>query len=776
MSQESVPPSTLDQSALWDLVENVSDLVQSVRPDGSFLYVNRAWREALGYTVDEIRHLSVFDVIAPASQPHCRETFVRALAGEAFTNVPTTFVTRSGEPLQFEASVNCRLIDGRPVATRTILRSVGERDRTAEALRTSEERFRSVVEMSSDAVFLANAEGMIHYASPSVTRILGYEPEELRGWSGLSLVHADDLAAAQAILQDSVDRPGEHLTFQTRARTKNGAYRWVDGVCSNHLQNPAVRALVVNYRDVTASRQAEEALRANEALRSAMLDSALDGIICIDHESRILEFNRAAETIFGYARQDVIGRDLADIIIPPAWRDRHHEGMARYFARGEAQAFGRRIELTAMRADGSEFPAELALSRIPGTTPQFVGYLRDISDRVAAEQERRRLAEQMQHAQRAESLGVLAGGIAHDFNNLLTVILGYAGLAAARPDVGTDGRRMLHEIEAAAERAADLTGQMLAYSGHSSFAFGPVNVEAVAREMSELVRVAISKDARVTLELTPASAIGDATQIRQVILNLMTNAADALDGGAGTITVRTGVRDADPAELRNPYLSGDLPAGLYAWIQVADTGSGMTPETLARLFDPFFTTRFMGRGLGLSAVLGIVRSHHGAIKVASVPAHGTVVDVYLPWAPESQPAHTTDTPPVTTPRRSGLVLVVDDEPTVQQFVRRTLEGAGFDVQVAEDGVAGLKAFTTHQREIVAIVLDATMPGLDGAGMLAEVRRLAPVLPVLVISGYAEQDIAGRFAGAGVHVFLHKPFRPQRLIDEMCRLVPPPPDA
>ena len=515
-----------------------------------------------------------------------------------------------------------------------------------------------------------------------------------------------------------------------------------------------------------------EELSESEALKTAMLDAAIDGIICIDHESRILEFNKAAEGLFGRPRGSVLGKNLTDTLIPPSIRSRHRAGMARYLATGVASVLGKRLEMPAMRADGTEFPVELVITRIPTVgLPRFVGFVRDLTERRRAEGERDRLQAQMQHAQKTESLGVLAGGIAHDFNNLLTGILGNASLALTELPDDAPGTSLVREIERAAQRAADLTQQMLAYSGRGQFVVEAVQLDALVREMATLLRTVVSKDANIDLDLSPASITADATQIRQVVMNLITNASDALGGGRGTITIRTGVRHADAAYLANRYLSEERPAGAYAYVEVADNGAGMSDETAARIFDPFFSTRFTGRGLGLAAVLGIVRGHKGAIKVASTPGRGTVVEVLLPCTGE--PATSCAETSRAIPRMQGLgtILVIDDEITVRTFARHVLERAGFEVRLAEDGRAGLETMLEHQAEIVAVLLDVTMPRLDGLGTLAELRRMAPTLPVLMMSGYANQEIIERFAGKGASGFIHKPFAPQSLIERLRELIP-----
>ncbi|MCI0682040.1 MAG: PAS domain S-box protein [Gemmataceae bacterium] len=398
------------------------------------------------------------------------------------------------------------------------------------------------------------------------------------------------------------------------------------------------------------------------------------------------------------------------------------------------------------------------------------GVLIDMTERKRAEEERRKLEVQIQHAQKLESLGVLAGGIAHDFNNLLTSMLGYASLALMQLPAESPACPMLHAIENAAQRAADLTQQMLAYSGRGHFVIQLLRLDTLVQEMTKLLQTVVSKKAAVALELAPATVEGDATQIRQIVMNLITNASEALEGNVGAIRIATGVRQADTAYLRSPFCPDELPAGPYAYVEVEDNGCGMSDATLPRIFDPFFTTKFTGRGLGLAAVLGIVRGHRGVIKVNSTPGRGTLFEVLLPCAAAPAPGSAASAREALLPRGQGTVLVVEDEPSVRDLARRVLESGGFQVRVADDGRHGLEMFERHRAEIEAVLLDLTMPHMDGLEVLRQLRSLDGDVPVLVMSGYSEQELATRFAGSGASGFIQKPFHPRGLLARLGQLL------
>lgn len=400
--------------------------------------------------------------------------------------------------------------------------------------------------------------------------------------------------------------------------------------------------------------------------------------------------------------------------------------------------------------------------------------------RQHAEEERLRFEARLQEAQKMESLAVLAGGIAHDFNNLLTGVLGNAELALAELPPPSPVREYCGDIRRSALLAADLSKQMLAYSGRGRFLVEPLNLNDVVEGMAELATASVSKKAAVKWEL--ASALppieADATQIRQVLMNLVTNASEALCDKAGTIAIRTGVMDASRQYLSQTQLGENLPEGPYVYLEVSDTGCGMTEATKAKVFEPFFTTKFAGRGLGLSAVLGIVRGHRGAIRVDSEPAKGATFRILFPpgarTAPGAAPTRGTQRPLES--RGAGTILVVDDEYMVRTVARKMLERSGFTVLAAADGEEGIREFREHAQEVAAVLLDLTMPRMSGDEVLAQMRAIRPDVPVLLCSGYNEQDATGRFAGKGLAGFVQKPFDHETLVRRIRSVVESGPSA
>ncbi|MEW6321019.1 MAG: response regulator [Acidobacteriota bacterium] len=397
-------------------------------------------------------------------------------------------------------------------------------------------------------------------------------------------------------------------------------------------------------------------------------------------------------------------------------------------------------------------------------------------DRRRSDDERRRLEAQMTHVQKLESLGVLAGGIAHDFNNLLVSIMGHVGLAQMDLPPESPILARLRHIETASQRAAELTSQMLAYSGRGRFVVRPVDLSRLVEEMGHLLHTAIAKTATLVFDcarnLPPIN--GDPSQLRQVVMNLITNASDAIGDQPGTIRLRTGLVHAGRDLFRTTYLGEDLPAGDYVFVEVRDTGCGMSRETLARIFDPFFTTKFTGRGLGLAAVLGIVRGHRGAIRIETAPGAGTTFEVYFPAVPAARAADAADAPgEVPDWRGRGTVLVVDDEDGVRDIAQSVLERAGLTVVTAADGREGLDAFLSAAASFDAVLLDMTMPRLDGATVLREIRRVRRDLPVILSTGFGEPDQIAELRTLGAVFFIQKPYTPGSLVRLVREVLAPP---
>jgi PAS domain S-box-containing protein len=515
--------------------------------------------------------------------------------------------------------------------------------------------------------------------------------------------------------------------------------------------------------ELAERRRTEEALHESQSLFTAFLDHIPAVVFVQDLHGRILYSNQAYKDLPGH---EAIGRNARDLLAP-----------GRDDPPGERAALrGRSVVLdeTIPGGDGLTriFETRMFIVDRAGKEPLLGCISVDSTGRRRSEEERLAFERRMQQTQKLESLGVLAGGIAHDFNNLLMVILGNADLALSKSPPESPVRGFINNIDTAAQRAAELANQMLAYSGKGRFLIEPIHLSRLVREMGHLLASVISKRATVHYRLSEhlPAVRADATQLRQVVMNLITNASDALADEAGDISVATGVVEIGPPGTAARSAAAPLPPGTYVSLEVSDTGSGMDPTTQALIFDPFYTTKQTGRGLGLASVLGIVRGHHGEVRVSSVPGRGTTFTVLLPAAPDQEPPGAAAPGEATAERGSAgtrrTVLLVDDEERVLETTRIMLEESGFVVVTAVDGAEAVEVFQRQADRLSAVVLDMNMPRMDGAAAFREMHRIAPGVPVILTSGLDEKEAVSEFTGAGLAGFIQKPYRMKALLQKI----------
>jgi PAS domain S-box-containing protein len=522
--------------------------------------------------------------------------------------------------------------------------------------------------------------------------------------------------------------------------------------------------------------QIEERLRAEELLRTSeeryrlLAENARDVIFRITLPGRRFDYvSPAIEQVFGLSPEQIYASaSAAHNLVDKADRGVVDHWWAQLLSGESPEVLEYRI-ITPKGETRWIHQRNVVVRGDAGFPSHLEGILTDLTDHHVAERNKRRLQEQVQHTQKLESLGVLAGGIAHDFNNLLTGIIGNADLARNEIDEGSPAFSYLTDLRAASERAAELCRQLLAYSGKGRFLVTAIDINEVLREMTHLLSVSISKKTIIKYDLgdnLPAVDV-DAAQIRQVVINLITNASEALEERSGFIRIATSVERLDSEFLSDTLLDEELEPGTYLCVEVSDTGTGIDPASITQIFDPFYTTKFTGRGLGLAAVLGIVRGHRGTIKVSSQIGQGTTFKIALPASTET--ARQVRRPPNQENgwRGEGLVLLVDDEETVRLVGKRMLEQFGFRTMTARDGLEGLDLFRQYADDIVLVVLDLTMPRMDGEEAFLEIRGIRPTVPVILSSGYNEQEVSNRFAGKGLAGFVQKPYRVEALREKVA---------
>ena len=531
----------------------------------------------------------------------------------------------------------------------------------------------------------------------------------------------------------------------------------------------AVVGLTIYLTDVTEQRRAQEklaaygrelevlvaerteALRRNEELyRTLVLNAPIAAMV--QRAGTILFVNPAAASLLASGHGErLVGHPLTELVAPD---------IAVRLERGERFTS---TEIPLTRADGSIVHVELTTIPVDfeGAAASF-SLLVDVTERKRAEREREQLEEQMRHAQKLEGLGVLAGGIAHDFNNLLVGILGNVDGALRRLDVlqvpDETLQSQLQRIKLAATRAAELTSRMLAYAGKGAFALQPLDLSSVAREMTELLGVSLSTSTELAFDLDPRlpAVEGDGAQIRQVVMNLVTNAADAIGDAPGRIVLRTHAVEVDRARIGAMFVADDLEPGQFVCLEVTDSGAGMDARTQASIFDPFFTTKETGRGLGLAAVLGIVRAHHGGLQVTSEPGRGSTFRVFLPPKALDAPLSLMPGEPALDWRPSGVVLIADDQRRVREVLRMMLVDIGFEVIEAVDADTCIAAFRARP-DVSLVIVDLMMPGGGGRAVISALRATDMQVPIIISSGFSGEEVGPELRRDARLRFLEKPF-------------------
>ncbi len=593
-----------------------------------------------------------------------------------------------------------------------------------------------LLELVANGVYHRTPAGAFTSINGAFAAILGLEPAALRARPALyrEALHPEDAARVEAAWEEDVSL----LSF--RIVRPDGSLRWLE-----ERRQPLAGGVGGCVRDLTGQREAMRTLKESEERLQTALDALEGGVWNWNVQTGDVDFSPRWPRMLGFEPTEIEPHVRAwATALHPDDQERVLGELNDHLDHGSPYRTEHRL-----RTKAGKWIWVMGRGRVTewdkdGKPLRMVGTNVDISDRKQAEAERLRLETVFRETQKLESLGLLAGGIAHDFNNLLTSILGCAELASASIPEGSDAQPLLEQIVSSSQHAARLCRQLLAYAGKSRFQRSAVDLSALVGETVDLLRVSIPPAIALDLALEPAlpTVEGDAGQIHQVVLNLLTNAAEAIEDAKsepGRIGVRTGSVD-----------------GQTIFLEVSDDGAGMNAETRARIYEPFFTTKFAGRGLGLAAVQGIVRRHRGRIELASEPGRGTCFRVLLPAsvAPPGPAAKVEDDG---TWHGEGLVLLIDDDRAVRTLARRLLEQLGFTVVEAEDGSTGLDIYAARRDAIRAVLLDLTMPGMDGIACLDALRAIDPGVRVILTSGYNEAFVRKRYGPRDSAGFLEKPY-------------------
>ena len=645
-------------------------------------------------------------------------------------------------------------------------RRTEERDEVRRALHETQEDLREVVSSLDEIVWEADAQTLnVTSVSIGAAKLLGYPAGDDRKSSFWPrYVHPDDRERLIAEARDAL-RCNEVVRLEHRMLSADGRTLWFrDSLhpVADPLGNPTRLRGVMS--DITESRRAQQSLAESEERFRKMADSAPVLIWAHDQTGNVTYVNKQALEYSGRGFDQLMGRGWMDLA--------HADDRERVLSVVMAAVASQReyqMEFRQRRADGEfRWVLSTAVPRLAGA--EYAGHIGTVVDITQLKRDQ----EQGLAAQKLESLGVLAGGVAHDFNNLLGSILADSELLLAEVSNGSPVYDGIKRIEAVAVRAAEIVRELLTFAGQENPSFEPLDVSNLVREMLELLKVSISKHAEMRMDLVDdlPAVRANASQIRQIVMNLITNASEALGQEGGVIAVSTRLVRIGRDSLER----GELPEGEYVRLRVSDTGCGMTREIQDKIFDPCFTTKFAGRGLGLAAVQGIVRSHRGSVHLASAPGAGTRFEILLPCAQEPVRLAPDVLPPdsavAAAPSVAGTVLVVDDEEMLRIAVCKMLRKERYTVIEAGDGDAALELFRANAAEIGIILLDMTLPGISGKKLFEELRRIRPDVRVILTTAYTKEMATNAIGTQQAWGFIRKPYHIADLIGLLRRTEAP----
>jgi PAS domain S-box-containing protein len=728
-------------------VESSDDSIVLQTLDGTIIGWNAAAERLYGYSAEEATGQPT-SILLPADRREEGNDYLRRIAkGERIEHFETVRLRKDGSPVDISVSLSpIRGASGEIIGASGSARRLTDARQTERALQQQLEERRQLFDASQDLIMIMDSRGHIVQISPSSATVLGYRPDEMIGRSGVDFIHPAHLDQSREEMR-ALRRGGSPKLADTRCFHKDGREVWLSWL--GNWSDQANRFFFVG-RDMTEARLAEESLRESEHLARNIVETALDAFVQTDDRSTILNWSSRAEELFGWRRDEVLGRNAIDLVVGEGERERVRAGLARFLESADGQTLNRRRELMVRRRDGKEFRAELsvtALRRREGIL--FNVFYRDLTDKIASE-------ERIRQAEKMEAVGQLTGGVAHDFNNILTVITGtieiLADAVAKEPELAA----ITKMIDEAAGRGAELTQHLLAFARKQPLQPREIDINSLIIDTAKLLRPTLGEQIQIesVFEAESCVAVVDPNQLTTALLNLALNARDAMTGG-GKLIVETGA-----AYLDEVYASAnDISPGHYVLIAVSDTGTGIPSNMLARVFDPFFTSKGPGKGtgLGLSMVYGFIKQSAGHIKIYSEEGHGTTIKMYLP--PGKTPTAVGEgVIPTTIEGGHETILVVEDDRLVRDYVLAQLHSLGYVTLQAANAAEALAIVATG-KPFDLLFTDVIMPGkMNGRQLADELMKTRPDLRVVYTSGYTENAIIhhGRL-DSGV-LLLAKPYR------------------
>lgn len=744
-----------NERRLRELSDLIPETIFETDLQGKLTYVNRRAFDQFGYSREAYqRGLNAFDMVVDEDRARMRENVDRVLRGEKIGCNEYTAQRRDGSAFPAIVHSSVLLEDGKPAGLRGVIVDVTAQKAAEQALRRERDKAQRYLDTAEVILVALDLDGKISLINENGARSLGYEKEELVGkdWFRTCLP-SEIIEGMEAGYRRFLN--GDRVFLEHHENPvvmKSGEERdisWHNSPLED--ESGKILGILSAGVDVTEQKRVEAALRESEERYRVTIQSTPDAIsITRVEDGMYLYVNDGFCRLSGYARDEIIGATPPElnVFVNPADREAF---VGILEEKGEVNAF----ELQYRRKDGSIFDALLSARPLRyGHESCLVAVVKDVSSIKRTEQENARLEVQLQQAQKMEAIGTLAGGIAHDFNNILTAIIGYTEMAVLDAPEATQLEQNLKEALKAAHRAKELVRQILAFSRQREQMRKPMLVAPIVKEALKLLRATLPSTIEIREEIGNLGTVeADPTQIHQVLMNLCTNASHAMRERGGVLTVSLSKATLDaPLDAQNP----DMTPGLYQKLTVSDTGHGMSPAVIKRIFDPYFTTkeRGEGTGLGLAVVQGIVRNHGGAITVDSRRGKGSAFHVYLPLVEQAlRGEERLAAPPPTGTER---ILLVDDEAFLTKITQQMLERLGYEVEARTSSMEALELFRTKPDEFDLVITDMTMPGMAGDHFAKELMKLRPDVPILLCTGFSEKMSEQKAREMGIKEFLMKP--------------------
>lgn len=758
------------------LMQQANDAIFICDSKSIILFWNRKAEELYGYTADEILGKPNYVIVPERFREVHRKWMQLFLKGEE-SSVSGKIVEGIGEHKdgrEFNLETSTAILhQGSEKLAVVITRNITERKRAEQALQEAKENLEKFLENSIDPIMVGDNKGIVVTPNNAFLEMLGYAKEEITGRPvhGLSItepgVYECTTGATVTITEDIFS---ENRAWIEQLFEKGSVSNWESYyIHQSGKIIPVTQNIILTYddqgavtgsfsiiRDLTSAKKAEAELRVSEERFRAIAESSLDAIITADNQSRITFCNPAAEIMFGYSREELIGHS-GSMLVAERFRNQDQSAYQHIVQKKRSRLDGKPVEAFGLRKDRKEFPVEITVTTYTiGDKLYFTSTIHDISERIQFE-------EQIRQSQKMEAIGTLAGGIAHDFNNILAAIIGFTEMSVQKLEEHNPLKRNLEQVLKSSYRARDLVKQILTFSRKNLEERKPMEVSPIIREALKMLRASIPAtiDIQVNIDNHAGMINADPTQMHQILMNLCTNAAHAMRDKGGVLDISLCQVFLD---TRNVSLYQGLEPGAYLQLTVRDTGAVIDPAIMSRIFEPFFTTKEVGQGsgMGLAVVHGIVKSHGGAITVDSKPGEGTAFHIVLPQVQDAKEAARDRTAAVPTGCES--ILYVDDEAALVELGQEMLESLGYRVTAKKNSVEALEEFKADPRSFDIIITDQTMPAMTGFNLAKQAMAIRPDIPVILCTGHSDTVTLETAREVGIREFVMKPMTIQTLAE------------